>query len=156
MSASMQQTFSGKFDKDELLRLGKEAGNPDEQIKALLTPEQKNAYSNYQQEEARYNAGVAANNELLQLHTLADLNSDQQDRAFAALYEVSFNQATGKSKPPVGDQTATMQWMLDEKAKALETILTPSQFEMYRQQQAIQSKLARDIWVKMQGTEDAK
>ncbi len=150
MSASMQQTFSGKFDKDELARLKKEAGNPDEEIKALLTPEQKSAYTNYQQEDAGYNASLAANNELLQLHTVVGLNSDQQDRAFGALYEVNFNQATGKSKPPAGDQSATMQWTLDEKARALEPILTPSQLETYRQQQAIQAKLARDILGKMQ------
>jgi hypothetical protein len=31
----------------------------------------------------------------------------------------------------------------------LEPILTPSQMESYRQQQALQSKLIKDIWSKM-------
>jgi RNA polymerase sigma factor (sigma-70 family) len=157
MSAGMQQTFSGKFDKEELSRLGKEAGNPDEAIKALLTPEQQNAYQGYQQEEAKYNAGLAANNELLQLHTMLGLNSDQQDRAFAGLYEVTYNQLTGKVKPPSsGSQAEIMQWTFDEKAKVLEPILTPAQLQIYRQQLAIQAKLARDILGKMQGTADTK
>ena len=41
MSAGMQQAFSGKYDTNELVRLAKNAGNPDEQIKALLTPDQQ-------------------------------------------------------------------------------------------------------------------
>ena len=44
-----------------------------------------------------------------------------------------------------------MQWVFDQKAKALETVLTPTQFDNYRQQQAIQIKLVKDIWTKMQG-----
>ncbi|HTL59624.1 MAG TPA: sigma-70 family RNA polymerase sigma factor [Candidatus Limnocylindrales bacterium] len=151
MSAGMQQAFSGKLDKDELARLGKRAGNPDEQIKALLTEEQKAAYPNYQQEEAAYNARMAANSELMQLQAIVGLNSDQQDRAFAALYDVNFNQLTGNAKPPPStNQAEVMQWTLDQKAKALEPILTPAQLENYQQQQAIQAKLAKDIWSKMQ------
>ena len=152
MSAGMQQAFSGKFDKDELARLGKNAGNPEEQIKALLSPEQKAAYQNYQQEEAAYNARLAANSELLQLHATLGLTAEQQDRAFAALYDVNFNQLTGSSKPPTGNQAEAMQWVLDQKANALGPVLTPVQLENYQQQQAIQSKLMKDILSKMQGT----
>jgi RNA polymerase sigma factor (sigma-70 family) len=151
MSAGMQQAFSGKFDKEELARLGKNAGNPDEQIKALLSPDQKAAYPNYQQEEAAHNARLAANSELMSLQTTVGLTAEQQDRAFAALYEANFNQATGNAKPPLGNQAQVMQWTLDQKAKALEPVLTPAQFASYQQQQAIQAKLAKDIWSKMQG-----
>jgi hypothetical protein len=151
MSAGMQQAFSGKFDKAELTRLGKEAGNPDEQIKALLNPEQKAAYKNYQQEEATYNARMAANTELLQLHGTLGLSQDQQDRAFGALYDLSFNQLTGNVKPAGSSQAEIMQALLEQKAKALEPILTPAQMDNYRQQQAIQSKLLKDIMGKMEG-----
>jgi RNA polymerase sigma factor (sigma-70 family) len=155
MTAGMQQAFSGKFDKEELAKLGKNAGNPDEQIKALLSPEQKAAYPNSQQDEAAHNASLAANSELLQLLTLG-LSSDQQDRAFAALYEVNLNQLTGNAKPPLGNQAEAMQWALDQKAKALEPILTPTQLENYHQQQAIQAKLINDITSKMQGAVGSK
>jgi hypothetical protein len=149
MSAGMQQAFSGKFDKEELTRLGKSAGNPDEQIKALLNPDQLAAYPGYQQEEAAYNARLVANNELLQLQATLGLTSEQQDRAFAALYDVTFNQLTGGTKPPAGNQVDALQWTLDQKAKALESVLTPAQWENYQQQQAIQAKLMKDIMSKM-------
>ncbi|HTL17626.1 MAG TPA: sigma-70 family RNA polymerase sigma factor [Patescibacteria group bacterium] len=155
MSAGMQQAFSGKFDKEELARLGKNAGNTEEQIKALLTPDQLAAYPNYQQEEAAYNARLTASNELMALQMLG-LTTEQQDRAFAALYETSFNQLTGRAKPPPGNQAEIMQWTLDQKASALAQVLSPAQLESYQQQQAIQSKLTKDIWTKMQGASASK
>jgi hypothetical protein len=155
MSTGMQQGFSGKFDKEELVRLAKEAGDPDTQIKALLTPDQQAAYQNYQQEEAAYNARLAANTELLQLQTL-DLTPEQQDQAFAALYEVTFNQLTGSTKPPSNNQAEAMQWVFDQKTKALESILTPAQLKNYTQQQAIQAKLVQDIINKLGGTGGSK
>jgi hypothetical protein len=41
------------------------------------------------------------------------------------------------------------QWMLDQKAKALEPVLTSAQMENYRQQQALQLQAAKDMWSKM-------
>jgi RNA polymerase sigma factor (sigma-70 family) len=156
MSTGMQQAWTGKFDKEELFRLAKEAGNPDAQIKALLIPDQQAAYPNYQQEEAAYNARVAANNELLGLQTL-DLTPEQQDRVFAALYEDTFNQFTGRTKPPATtNQAEAMQWGFDQKTKALESILTPAQLKNYTQQQAIQSKLIKDIMNKLDGAGGSK
>jgi RNA polymerase sigma factor (sigma-70 family) len=155
-SAGMQQVFWGKFDKDELTRLGKDAGDPDTQIKALLTPDQKAAYPNYQQEEAAYNARQAANTELVQLQSSLDLTSEQEDKVFAALYEVSLNQLTGSSRPTTTNQVEAMQWVFDQKAKALESALTPTQLETYRQQQATQLKLIKDIWSKMEGSGGSK
>ncbi len=161
MSVGMQQAISGKFDKEELARSSKAAGNPDAEIKALLTPDQQAAYPSYQQEEAAHNAGLAANIELLQLQSTLGLTSEQLDRAYAALYEVSFSQLTGSTKPPstsqqapgdaVAAQAEAMQWAMDQKAKALESVLTATQMEDYRKQQAIQAKLVQDIMSKMQG-----
>jgi hypothetical protein len=150
MSAGMQQAFSGKFDKDELTRLGQSAGNTDEQLKALLNADQKAAYPNYQHEEGAYNARMAANTEMMSLQATVGLTPDQPARAFAALYDVYFGQLTGTAKPPPGDQAETMQWTLDQNAKALEPILTPAQMESFKQQQAIQSKLSKDILSKLQ------
>jgi len=149
MSAGMTQVFSGNFDKEELTRLGKDAGNPEAQIQALLTPEQKAGYQTYQQEEAAYNARLAANNDLLQMQSTLGLSSEQEDRVFAALYEVSYKQLTGSAKPTSTDQAEAWQWMLDQKAQALEPVLTATQMESYRQEQATQAKLVKDIWTKM-------
>jgi hypothetical protein len=49
--ADLRRVYTGKYDKEELNRLEKEGGDPDAQIQALLTPDQKAAWSDYQQEE---------------------------------------------------------------------------------------------------------
>ena len=150
MSAGMQQAMSGNFNKDELLKLGKAGGDPDTQIKALLTPDQLAAYPAYQQEEAAHNASLAANTELAQLEPTLNLNPEQLDQAYAALYGVNFNQLTGSAKPPATtDMAAAMQWTLDQKTAALEPILTPTQMDQYRQQQALQAKVIKDTMNKM-------
>jgi RNA polymerase sigma factor (sigma-70 family) len=149
MSTGMQQAFSGNLDKEELTRLGQESGKQEAQIKALLTQDQQAAYQNYQHEEIAYNARLTVNAELLQLHAL-DLTRDQQDRAFAALYDVTMNQFMGSAKLPLTNQSEAILWVLDQKAKALEPVLTPAQFKSYTQQQAIQAKLIQDMANKME------
>ena len=72
------------------------------------------------------------------------------------LYEVSLNQLTGSTKPAAANQAEAMQWALDQKAKALEPVLTATQSDSYRQQQAAQAKLIKDIMSKMQGTTGSK
>jgi len=145
MTAGMQQAVTGKFDKAELTRLAGGAGNPDEQIKKLLTPEQLAAYPTYQKEEAAQNASLAANHELLQLQTALDLTPNQLDGVYAALFEVSFNQLTESPKGNFSSQAEALKWAADQKAKALAPMLTESQMQTYRQQQAQQAKLVEEI-----------
>jgi hypothetical protein len=45
---------------------------------------------------------------------------------------------------------------VNQKAKALESVLTPTQLENYRQQQALQAKLVKEMLDKMQGSANAK
>jgi predicted HicB family RNase H-like nuclease len=156
MSAGMQQAFSGKFDKDELQRLSKTAGNIDEQMKAVLTPDQQAAYPTYQQEEAAHNASLAANSELVQMQTTLGLTTDQLDRVYPALYEVTFKQVSNKDQPAFPSETEAMQAALDQKLKALEPLLTETQLENYRQQQGLQIKMVKDIINKMQNSRGAK
>ncbi len=151
MSTGIQQVFSGKYDKDELNKVSKDAGNVDEQIQALLTPEQQANYANYKRDEASYTASQSANAELVQIQSALDLVPDQLDHVYAALYQVSFDQLTAATKPPpMTNQADAMQWTLDQKTKALEPVLTPTQLDKYRQQQATQIKLIKDIMNKMQ------
>jgi RNA polymerase sigma factor (sigma-70 family) len=156
MSAGMQQAFSGKFDKEEILRLGKEAGNPDVQIKALLTPDQQASFPAYQQEEAAHTASQSANTELLQMQSTLELTPEQMDQVYAALYELTFNQLTGSVKQKFANVGEEMQWALEQKTKALEPLLTETQLENYRQQQAVQAKLVKDIVNKLEGSGGAK
>ena len=161
MSAGVQQGMSGQFDMDKISSLAKDAGDPDEQIQALLTPEQKANYKNYKQEEATYNARQAANVDLFTIQSTLGLTSEQEDRAFAALYDFDLNQLNGGAAPaskPASTNLADLmhwtmvdvqQWNLDQKAKALEPVLTPTQMGNYRQQQALQLQAAKDMWTKM-------
>jgi hypothetical protein len=99
-SAAVQQGQSGKLDMKEMMRQAIEAGNPDEQIKALLTPDQQAAFPAYRQEEAAHDASLTANQELLNMQSTLGLTAEQTDRVYAALYEVSFNQLTHRTQPP--------------------------------------------------------
>ena len=148
-AAVMQQLY-GKYDQEALDKLKKDAGDPETQIQALLTPDQKAAYSNYQQEEAAHNARTAANFAILPLRDTLDLTTEQEDRAFAALYQVSFDQLSGKAKPPTTNEVEAALWFLDQQTKALEPILTPTQLESYRQQQATEAKAIKDNSSKME------
>lgn len=148
-SLGVQQAFSGKFDRAEIERAGKEAGDTEVQIKALLTPEQLAMYPAYQEEENAHTARQAASAELM---ALGDLTSEQQDRAFAALYDMELAQLSGKMNPGTSNSADAMQWMLDQKAKVLEPILTPAQYENYRQVQALQAKVMQNVASKMQNS----
>jgi RNA polymerase sigma factor (sigma-70 family) len=153
MSTGMQQAFSGTFDKDQLASMAKDAGNPDQQIKALLTPDQLAAYPGYEQDEAGHTARQSANFEVVQMETTLGLTPEQEDRAFAALYDVTLSQLTNGPTSPAAPASTNMADVLqsgfDRKNKALESVLTPTQLENYRQQQALQLKAANDIWAKM-------
>ncbi|MBI3851916.1 MAG: sigma-70 family RNA polymerase sigma factor [Verrucomicrobia bacterium] len=161
MVAGMQQGVSGKFNKEELARLAKETGNTEELIKGLLTPDQQASYPAYQREEAAHNASLVANQELLQMQSTLGLTAEQLDRVYAALYEANYNQFIGSTRPPstnpqapgdpVAAEAESMQWAMDQKAKALEPLLTETQLKNYRQQQALQAKVVKDIMNKMQG-----
>lgn len=145
-----QKLFSGKLNSEELMKL-KDSNpnpNPEEAIKALLTPEQQTAYADYQQEEAVSNARLAANAELLQMQSSLGLSQEQQDKAFNALYDYTVAQLAGKSTTPTPkdlDPVALIEWQFEQKAKALESVLTPAQLESYRKLQESQAKMIKGM-----------
>ena len=153
--AGVQQALSGKFDQGELNKLAKEAGKPEEQIQALLTPEQQAAYKSFQQEEAARSARQNANLELLQLEGSLGLTSEQLDQVFSALYEVTFKQLNGAPAPAFTSNAEQLQSFSDQKIKALEPVLNPTQLATYRHQQESQLKFVKDLIGKMQGSERA-
>lgn len=152
IAAGMQQGFTGKIDKQELTRLAKEAGNTDDQIKALLTPDQLASFPAWQQEENAQKASLSANQELLQMQSTLELAPEQLDSVYAALYEVNLNRLSGKSNQDIPTEAQAVQSALDEKIKALQPLLTESQLENYRQQQSLQAKLIKDLLKKMESS----
>jgi hypothetical protein len=93
---------------------------------------------------------------MLQLQDTVDLTAEQQDRAFAALYQAGLDRLSGKTQPTTTDEVEVMMWRLDQETKALEPVLTPTQLEGYRQRQAAQAKTIRDLSSKMEGSGSSK
>ena len=156
MLAGMQQGLSGRFDKEEIMRLGKEAGNPDMQIRALLTPDQLALYPAYKQEEAEHNASEAANTELAQMQPNLNLTPDQVDRVYAVLYGLTLDQLTGRVTQKFASPGEQMQWALEQKVNAVAPILTATQLASYRRQEAIQAKAMKDAMDRMESAMGAK
>jgi RNA polymerase sigma factor (sigma-70 family) len=139
-----QKMLTGKWTKEEMSSLEKNSGNPEDQIKALLTPEQLELYKDYKTEEFSSNARLYANAELIQMQGSLGLNQEQQDQVFKVLYEHTFNQLSGKTAetmPKNSDFNAIMQWQVDQKVKALESVLNADQLAKYRVAQEKQAKM---------------
>jgi hypothetical protein len=136
-----QKMLSGKSSLNDIMKRQVGQPNMDEQIQALLTPEQSAAYKEYKQEETANQARSIATSEVLQMHSTLGLTQEQQDQAYTALYQLSMDQQSFKDTPPTGgDKNATAQWIIDRKVKALENILTPEQLQNYRQYTEKQTK----------------
>lgn len=114
--------------------------DPKAEIRALLSPEQKAAYEEHQQEERISMARLSANGELLQMQAPLGLTQDQQDQVFEALYHQSMGRRTNHPPPSVKSDSIR-QWMVDQKVRALEQVLSPEQLEKYREMQEQKNKL---------------
>lgn len=152
MGDSYTKIFSGDMTKEDMKKMGQSGFNPEEQIKALLTPEQLDLYKDYKTEETTSTARLVANSELIQMQTSLGLTQDQQDQVFKALYDHTFTQMSGNltsgdgEKPPTtGGVGATLQWQTDQKIKTLEGILTPEQLKKYREMQESQMKMVNSL-----------
>lgn len=143
----MKQVFAKKQDA-EITKM-ETGGNAEEEIKALLTPEQQTAFADYQREEFSHYARLGANAELLEIQSTLGLTAEEQDRVFASLYELSFNQMTGSTQQTFGTPVEKVEWLNEQKAKALESVLTETQLEKYRQHQATQLKVVKEIFEKI-------
>lgn len=143
-----QKILAGKLTKQEAAQSAKEMGNPDDQIKALLTPEQQAAYQDYKTDDNAASGRLLANAEMLQMQNVLGLSQEQQDQVFNALYNHAQRRLAEQGStlsPRPGDPTAWMQRDLAEKLKALEGILTPAQLQSYRQMQEAQLKLMKNL-----------
>jgi RNA polymerase sigma factor (sigma-70 family) len=153
-TALAQKLMSGKpISRNDLTRPAKATRGSEAQIKDLLTPEQLGAYDGYKQEENTYTARLAAKSELFQLQSSLELTSAQESKIATLLYEQSLKQLNGETAQALlaagGGSTnptfETMEFALEQKLKALETVLTPEQLAKYRQQQAAQLKYIKSL-----------
>jgi hypothetical protein len=141
--AIAEKMLSGQASSEDVDQANQTAGNPLEQIKALLTPEQARGYDELQQEELRNNARLVANAEMLQMQGALGLSQDQQDSVYKALYTATEAQFGGLGADP--KQAMDFRGNLDRKLAALKGVLTEEQFKAYEDMQQQQLKLIESM-----------
>lgn len=146
-----QKMMSGELTKEGMQEIQSASGDPEAEIKALLSPDQLAAYKEHKQEETAANARLAANGELLQMQAALGLTNDQQDKVFDAIYQhtltlMNGQQENNSSQP--GNAASALQRIVNQKVQALESILNPEQLEQYRKIQENQFKLVLDLMPK--------
>lgn len=118
-------------------------------LKALLSPEQLAAYNEYRQQEKTSKTEDSARSEAGNLAEDLKLSNDQQERLRARLYEINLNkppdpldlrgviEAARNSQPAAAYRTALdlRRSQLDDKLGRLADILTPEQINAYREEQ---------------------
>ncbi len=126
--AQVEQSLSGRTTSvslEELVALESGSLKRVDQVRALLNPEQQAAYDALKSEERIAQARAQAASEVVRLQQVAGLTPEQQDTAFAVLYQELFKQlSTG----------APIAWLprLQRNLEALGAVLSPSQLEAYR------------------------
>src|SRR6185295_11395323 len=142
-----QKMFGGNPAKEQS-NVTEPPGDPEKEIQALLSPEQRAAYKEYKQEDTAANARLIANSEMLQMQNALGLTQEQQDKVFPILYEQSLKKVNPNPtdyNPNNTDPTSIVQKQFDEKLKALESVLSPEQLESYRRLQESQLKLIKSF-----------
>jgi hypothetical protein len=155
-TAMTQKVLSGSMTKQEMNAMAKNHVNPEKEIRALLNPEQQAAYKEFTEEEKTANVRLAANAELMQMQTSLGLSADQQDQVFNVLSQqlekgLAGTLANQQSSPTSASDV--LQQQFDQKAKALEPVLTPTQMETYRKFQQTQLKMIKSFMPDFSGAE---
>jgi RNA polymerase sigma factor (sigma-70 family) len=123
--------------------------NEEAAIKALLTPDQLAIYPDFKQAETIASAKNSTQADLTMITGEMDLSQEQQDKVHSALYQLNLNQASvpqnqeaiaqarasGNYTDFVSLQIETQKQTLENKLKALDSILTPEQLKTYEQKQ---------------------
>lgn len=143
MAAKMMK---GELSADETAASAKDIGNPEAELKALLTPEQQAGYDEMQQEERTSNARLLANSELIQMQSTLGLDQAQQDKVFAVLYDQASAQLGGD--PANADPIKSLDDLTQRKLDALKGVLTDDQFARYQKFQQQQQDMIKALMPK--------
>jgi hypothetical protein len=128
---------------NDAAQAGQYAQTTNDQIKAVLTPEQATAYDAFESEEQVQNSRLMANLELTQIQPLLHLDEAQQDKVFSAL--AGQYQTQLAERQTNAGAASNFRGEMDSKAEALRPVLTPEQFEGYRRFQEQQLNLMETL-----------
>ena len=139
-----QKMLKGEWNEDQMKEMAKDVSpvSQRDQIKALLTPEQQEAYEVFEKEENQRMARLMANSEMMQVQGLLHLDEQQQDKVFTILAEQAQAQFAGVGNPLDFSKVA------EKKTESLRSVLTPEQFEEYKKFQEQQQKLIQSLMPK--------
>ena len=104
----------------------------DEDLKALLDGDQKEAYAEYQARQRTNMVEARANQDLAALQSMFELNSDQKDRAFDAFAGLAREDLEGENESGGVLNAERMIQQREQRLSALEPILTAEQMALYR------------------------
>ena len=133
--------MKGEGSAEEAAGSARDIGNPEAELKALLTPEQQAGYEEMQKEERTTNARLIANSELIQMQSSLGLDQAQQDKVFAVLYDQAHAQMGGEQAN--ANPFKGLEEMNQRKIDAMKGVLTEEQFERYQKFQKQQQEMIR-------------
>jgi RNA polymerase sigma factor (sigma-70 family) len=135
---AMESIIGGKS-VEQQKAMAAERGNQDDEIKALLTPDQLAAYPGYQQAEKTTAADTSATSEAGQIAQSFNLSEVQREQVHAAFYQINLNGLASGLKDDGGNIAKNLsisleqqKSQLEEKVKILGSILNPEQIGAYR------------------------
>ena len=143
LAQSMAQKMMDGASEDDMKKaaqdqnVDKDALNLDKQLKNILSPDQQAEYANMQADDKKNQAETAANMELSSIQGTLQLSDDQKDKVFNVLMQ------TGPGGTP------------EAKKAALQSVLTPQQFETYNKYLDSQAEMIKSFTVTSDSSTDA-
>lgn len=150
--------FSGqKVDFQSMVKDAGQIKTVDQTLQDILTPDQKTAYQDLQNEQKKSQAETSASMEMNQVAPLLNLSESQKDQVESALYQLRIDSQDPKwiqqhSSSTPGDPTAYLDTQEKAKEDALASILTPDQMASYKQQQESQLDMQKAMLKKFMPT----
>jgi len=155
--------LAGKLTLEQLQANARASGSEQEEIKALLTPEQLAAYPAYQQAEKTVATDNRAKSDASRIADDFNLSKEQQEQIHSLFHELYLRDATsGRNEAAIKAQvaqgnltdaanmeTALRESQLQEKQKILEGVLSPEQLATYRQEQMAQIRQQAELAKKL-------
>ncbi len=141
ISKLTNQAMSGeKMNPEEMTAESKNLKTLDQELDAILTPEQKAEYEVVKNDKQKSNIEMRANFEVSQIAPLMRLNEEQKDQFYGMIYQIEEkmqnpdwikSNAINNSVPST-DPNFYINRRDELKLEAAEKILTPDQFQTYK------------------------
>jgi len=145
---------SSKPDANPMMAMGSSTLAMNKELEAMLNPEQKTAYEEFEKRERSAQLEAAANMETSQIQSILNLTPEQTDQAFNKFVELQENQI--KNPVSSSDPGTILGEMMARKKEALRGVLNDDQFKLYDQYLSQQQEMALKMMPALQQSKNAK